>query len=191
MGSVGSRDIWYTQLIYPCCGMKNRVYGQIWGALVPTIEGVPVADYGFMAVLTPTYMYHPYWVHWSKCYLVHIAHIPALLWNQNRVYGLVWDAVVLTNKVVPVAGYDFMAVWNLYCMYQPYWVCGSNGYLLHAAHIPSAMELKITYLAKFRVPSFPQLWASLWQITILWQFGRQTVCTSHIGSVGPRAIWYI
>ena len=99
-----------------------------------------MADYDFMAVLTPTYMYHPYWVHGSKCYLVHIAHIPALLWNQNRVYGLVWDAVVPTNKVVPVAGYDIMAVWNLYCMYQPYWVCGSNGYLVHAAHIPSAME---------------------------------------------------
>ena len=40
-------------------------------------------------------------------------------------------------------------------------------------------------------PSFPQSRASLWQIVILWHFGTQTVCTSHIGSVGPRAIWYI
>ena len=126
--------------------MKNRVYCQIWGAAVPTIEGVPVADYNFM--------YHPYCVHGSKCYLVHMAYIPALLWNQNRVYGLVWDAVVPTNKVVPMADYDFMAVWNLYCMYQPYWDCGSKGYLVHATHIPSAMEWKVAYMAKFGVPSF-------------------------------------
>ena len=32
------------------------------------------------------YPNHPNWVHGSKCYLVHIAHIPALLWNQNRVW---------------------------------------------------------------------------------------------------------
>ena len=28
------------------------------------------------------------------CYLVHIAHIPAFMWNQNRVYGLVWDTLL-------------------------------------------------------------------------------------------------
>ena len=49
---------------------------------------------------------------WVQGFLVHIAHIPALLWNQNRVYGLVWDAVVPTNEGVPVADYDLMAVWN-------------------------------------------------------------------------------
>ena len=41
-------------------------------------------------------------------------------------------------------------------------------------------------MVKFGVTSFPQSRASLWQITILWQFGPQTVCTSHIRSVGPR-----
>ena len=30
--------------------MKNRVYSRVLGALVATIEGVPVADYDFMAV---------------------------------------------------------------------------------------------------------------------------------------------
>ena len=64
-----------------------------------------MADYDFMAVLTVYCMHQPYWVGGSKSYLVHITHIPALLWNQNRVYGLISDAVVPTNKVVPVADY--------------------------------------------------------------------------------------
>ena len=144
-----------------------------------------------MVVWTLYCMYQPYWIRGSKGYLVHITHIPDLLWNQNRAYGLVWDAVVPTNEGVPVADYDLMAVWTLYCMYQPYWVCGSRGYLVHIAHIPFAIEWKIAHMAKFGVPSFRQTRASLWQIMILWQFGRhQTVCTSHIGSVGPRTIWY-
>ena len=128
----------------PCCRMKNRAYGKVWGALVATIEGVPVADDDFMAVWTVYCMYQPYRVRGSKGYLVHIAHIPALMWNQNRAYGLVSDAVVPTNKVVPLANYDFMAVWALYSMYQPYWVCGSKGYLVHTTHIPPAVEWKIT-----------------------------------------------
>ena len=111
--------------------MKNRVYCKVWGALVPTIEAIPVADYAFMAVWTQNCMYQAYWVPGSKGYLVHIAHIPTLLWNENRVNGLVWDAAVTTNEGFAVADYDFMAVWTLYCMYR------------------------------------------------------------HIGSVGPRAIWYI
>ena len=57
---------------------------------------------------------------WVQGYFVHIAHIPALLWNQNRVYGQVWDAVVPTNEGIPVADSDFMAVWTMCCIYQPY-----------------------------------------------------------------------
>ena len=131
-------------------------------------------------------MYQPYWVRGSKGYLVHIAQIPAFMWNQKRIYGLVWDAVVPTNEGAPVADYDLMAAWTLYCMYQPYWVCGSKGYLVHKAHVSPAEELEETYMAKFGGPSLPQSWASLWLIAILWQFGPQTVCTSHIRSVGPR-----
>ena len=97
-----------------------------FGDLVPTIEGVPVADYDFMAALTPNCMYHPYWIHWSKGYLVHIAHIPALLWNKNRVHCLFWDAVIPTNEGIPAADYDFVAACTLYRMYKPYWVCGSK-----------------------------------------------------------------
>ena len=174
-----------------CYGIKNHVYGQVQGAVVPTIVGVPMADYNFMAVWTPNCLYQPYWVRGSKGYLVHIAHVPALMWNQNRVNGLVWDAVVPTNEGVPQADDDLMAAWTLYFMYQPYWVCGSKSYLVHKTHITPAVEWKIAYMAKFGVPSFPQLRASLWQVRIVLQFGPKIVCTSHIGSVGPRAIWYI
>ena len=171
-----------------CYEMKNRVYGQVRGVLVPTILGVPMADYDFMAAWALYCMYQPYWVRGSKGYLVHIAHIPALMWNQNRVYGLVWDDVLPTNEGVPVADYDLMAVWTLYCMHQPYWACGSKGYLVHKAHISPAAELKELYMAKFGVPSFPQSRAPLWQIMTLWQFGPQTVSTSHIRSVSPRVL---
>ena len=188
IGTVGPRAIWYMQLIYPLLWNENRVYGQVRGVLVPTILGVPMADFDFMAVWALYCMYQPYWVRGSKGYLVHIAHIPALMWNQNRVYGLVWDDVLPTNEGVPVADYDLMAVRTLYCMHQPYWACGSKGYLVHKAHISPAAELKEAYMAMFGVPSFPQSRASLWQIMTLWQFGPQTVSTSHIRSVGPRVL---
>ena len=82
---------------------------------------------------------------------MHKAHIPSILRNENHVYGLVWDSVFPTNEGVPVADYDFMAVWTLYCAYQPYGVCRSKVYLVHKAHIPPAVELKIA----FGVTSFP------------------------------------
>ena len=53
-----------------------------------------------------------------------------------------------------MADYDFIVVWSLYCMYQPYWVCGSKGYLVHIAHIPPAVEWKIAYMVKFGCPCF-------------------------------------
>ena len=108
------------------------------------------------------------------------------MWNQKRVHDLFWDAVIPTNEGVPVADSDFIVAWALYCLYQPYWVCGCKGYFVHKAHIPTAVELKESCMAMFGVPSFPQSRASPWQIMILWQFGPQTVCTSHIRSVGPR-----
>ena len=48
------------------------------------------------------------------------------MWNQKRIYGPVWEAVIPTNEGAPVADYDLMAAWTLYCMYQPYLVCGSK-----------------------------------------------------------------
>ena len=159
----------------PCSHNRGRPCGRLW----------------FHGSFNQNCMYHPYWVHGYKGYLVHIAHIPALLWNQNRVYGLVWDAVIATNEDVPVADYGFVAVWTLFCMYKPYWFCGSKGYLVHKAHIPPAMEFKVAYMAKFGALSFPKTRASIWQIMIWWQFGPYTVCTSIIGSVGLTAIWYI
>ena len=46
-------------------------------------------------------------------------------------------------------------------------------------------------MAYFGMLSFPQTRASLWQIMTSLKHGPYTVCTSHIGSVGVRAIWYI
>ena len=73
IGSLGQRALWYAQVTYPllwneyvygslgclgyrntlCCGMTSGVFGQVCGALVPRNEGVPLADYDFMAVLAP------------------------------------------------------------------------------------------------------------------------------------------
>ena len=36
-----------------CCGMNIGVYDQVWGTLVPRNEGVPLADYDFMAAYDP------------------------------------------------------------------------------------------------------------------------------------------
>ena len=33
-----------------CCGMNSGEYDQVWGALVPRDEGVPLEDYDFIAV---------------------------------------------------------------------------------------------------------------------------------------------
>ena len=160
----------------PCSHNRGRPCGRLWfhGSSDPKLHVASILD--------------P-WV--QRLFGTHNSYTPCC-GIKNRVYGQVWGALVPTNASVPMADYDFMAVWTLYCMCQPYWVCGSKGYLVHTTHIPPAIEWKIAYMAKFGVPSFPQSRASLWQIMILRQFGRhQTVCTSHIGSVGQRAIWYI
>ena len=94
-----------------------------------------MADYVFMAVWTQTVCNNRIGSVGPRA-ICYIQLIPDLLWNQNRVYGLVWYAVVPTNEGLPVADYDFMAAWNLYCMYQPYWVCVSKGNLVHKAHKP-------------------------------------------------------
>ena len=145
-----------------------------------------------MAVWTLYCMYQPYWVRGSKGYLVHIAHIPSLLWNQNRVNNLVWVSVITTNEG---------SLWQIMISWQfgPCILCtghiGSEGpraiYRIKLIYPQLWNEKSRAFIAMFGVPSFPQSWASLWQIMLLLQFGRQTVCTRHIGSVGPRAMWYI
>ena len=169
---------------------QNRIYGLVWDAVVPTNEGVLVADYDLMAVWTLYCMYQPYWVCGSKGYLVHIAHIPFAV-ELKVAYMAKFGVPSFRQRRASL--WQIMILWQfgLYCMYQTYWVRGSKGYLVHTAHIPPAVEWKIAYMAKFGVPSFPQSRESLWQVRVLWQFGRKTVCTNHIGSVGPRAIWYI
>ena len=226
-----------------CCGMNIGVYGQVWGALVPRNEGVPLADCHFMAVWTLHPTYQQYQLPGSKGYLVHTCYIPsavewilACLGSQKRmppsgrlwffdsldpapyvpaisapwvkglfgkhmshtlyygmnigVYGQVWDALVPRNEGVPLADYEFIAVWTLHPMYQQYRLPGSKGYLVHACYIPSVVEWILAYMAKFGVPWCPETKTSLWHIVILWQSGPCTLCTSNIGSLGQRAIWY-
>ena len=106
------------------------------------------------------------------------------------VYDQVWGALVPRNEGVPLADYDFMAVFTLHSMYQQYRLHGSKGYLVHTCYKPSVVEWIMAYMAKFGVPWFPETKASLWQIMIWWQSGSCTICTSNIGSLGQRAIWY-
>ena len=125
----------------------------------------------------------------SKGYLVHRLHTLRCGMNSG-VYGQVWGALVPGNEGVPLVDYDIMAVQTLYCMYQQYRLPGSKGYLVHTGYIPSVVEWLVAYMAKFEVPWFPETKASLWQIMILWPSRPCTVCTSNIGSLGQKAIWY-
>ena len=89
--------------------MNSGVYGQGWVTLVPGNEGVPLADYGFMAVETLHCMYQQYRLPGLKGYLVHTGYIPSVV-EWSGVYGQIWGALVPENEGVPLADYDFMAV---------------------------------------------------------------------------------
>ena len=109
---------------------------------------------------------------------------------NSGVYFQVWGALVPRNESVPLAYCDFMTILTLHCMYQQYRLPGSKGYLVHTGYIPSVVEWIVAYMAKFGVSWFPETKAYLWHIVILWQSRPCTVCTSNIGSLGQRAIWY-
>ena len=247
----GSTGYFGTHMLHTLCCKKNiGVYGQVWGALVPRNEDVPLADCNFMAVWSLHPMYQQYWLPGSKVYMVNTCYIPSVVEWILAYVAQDWDALVPRIEGVPLADYDFMAVWSLHPMYQQYRLPGSTGYLVHTCNIPSAVEWILAYMAKFGVPWFPEtkasLWqivifwqsgplhpmyqqyrlpgskgylvhtcyipsvvelilaymasfgvpwfpetkASLWPIVILWQSGPCTLCTSNIGSLGRRAIWY-
>ena len=116
------------------------------------------------------------------------------IWYTHVTYPLLWNdywrALVPRNKCLPLADCDFLTVWTLHPMYQQYRLPGSKGYLVHTCYIPSIMEWILAYMAKFGMPWFPETKASLWQIMNLWQSGHCILCTSNIGSLGQRAIWY-
>ena len=171
--------------------MNICVYGQVWGALVPKNEGVPLADYHFMAVWTLPPRYQQYWLPGPKGYLVHTCYIPSVLeWILAYMakFGVPWFPE--TKASFWQTDYDFMAVWTLHPMYQQYRLSGSKGYLVHTCYKPSVVEWIMAYMAKFGEPWFPETKAPLWKIVILWQFGPCTLCTSNIGSLCQRAIFY-
>ena len=126
-GSVGPRAICYTQLIYPLLwSEKSRLLPSLGCPSVHN-RGRPCGRLCFYGSLDPK-LYVPAilgpWVQWL---FGTYSSYTRLLWNQNRGNGLVWDAAVTPNKGFPVADYDFVADWTLFCMYQPYWVCWSKG----------------------------------------------------------------
>ena len=190
IGSLGRRAIWYTHFTYPllwneywriwpslgCLGSqkRRRPSGRLWfyGSPVPA-PNVPAISAPWVKGLFGKYMLH------------------TLYYGMNiGVYGQVWDSLFPRNEGVPMADCDFMAVWTLHPTYQQYRLPGSTGYLVHTCYIPSAVEWILAYMAKFGVPLFPESKASLWQIVLFWQSGLCTLCTSNIGSLGQRAIWY-
>ena len=81
---------------------------------------------------------------------------------NSGVYGQVWGALIPRKEGVPLADYDFMAVYTLHSMYQQYWLPGSKGYLVHTCYIPSVVEWIVAYMAKFGAYWFPEAKTSLW-----------------------------
>ena len=173
-----------------CCGMNIGVLGQVLDALVPRNEGVPLADCDLIAFRSLHPMYQQYRLPVSKGYLVHICYIPSFVEWILAYMAQAWGALVPRNEGVPLADCDFMAVWTLHPMHQQYRLPGSKGYLVNTCYIPSVGEWILAYMIKFGMPWIPEWKASLWQIVILWQSGPCTLCTSNIGSLGQRAIWY-
>ena len=51
ISAPGVKGLFGTHRLHVLCyGMNSGVYGQVWDAMVPRNEGVPVVDYDFMAV---------------------------------------------------------------------------------------------------------------------------------------------
>ena len=149
----------YTAHIPPCCGIKNSVYCEVCGALLPTIEAIPVTDYAFMAVWTPNCMNQTYWVRGSKGYVVHKAHIPPAV----ELKGAIWPSLgcLRSHKRGRSCGrlgfYGSLDPKLHVPAISGLWVYRLFG----TAHIILVVEWKITFIAKFGVPSSPQSRASL------------------------------
>ena len=139
IASLGQRAIWYTQVAYPqlwneqwhiwpslgCLGSqkRRRPTGRLWfyGSLDPALY-VPAISAPWVKGLFGTYIsFNP------------------IMAERKCVCGHVWGALVPAIEGVPVADYDLMAVWTPNCLYQPYWVRGSKGYLVHITHMPELL----------------------------------------------------
>ena len=158
IGSLVSRTIWYPQLIYPllwnekshslpnlgcpCSHNRGRPSDRLW--FYGSLDTIP-------AILGP----------WVQGVFDTLSSYVPCFGIKSSVYGQVWGNLVPTTEGVPITDYN-LVVLTIYCMYKQYWVCESKGCLVHKAHIPPAVELKVAYIAKFVVPLFPQTTASLW-----------------------------
>ena len=102
-----------------CCGMNIGVYGQVWGALIPRNEGVPLAGCDFMAVWTLHPMYQQYRLPGSKGYLVHTCFIPSVV---------EWILAYMAKFGVPWFPDTKASFWQIMILWQsgPCIVCTSN-----------------------------------------------------------------
>ena len=136
-----------------CCGINIDVSGQVWVCLGSQKRMRPSGRLWFYGSLDPPPYVPAISSPWVKgLFDTHMLHTLCCGMNIG-VYGQVWGALVPRNEGVPLAEGDFKALWTLHTMYN---------------------ETK----------------AFLWQIVILWQSGPCTLCSSNIGSLGQRAIWY-
>ena len=147
IGSLDQRAIWYTHVTYPllwneywriwpslgCLGAqkRRRPSGRLWfyGSLVPALNE-PAISAPWVKGLFGKHMFH------------------TLCCGMNfGVYDQVLDSLVPRIKGVPLADYDFMAVWSLPPAYKQYRLLGSKGYLVHTCYIPSVVEWILAYMA--------------------------------------------
>ena len=174
-----------------CCGMNIGVYGQVWGALVLRNEGVPLAGrlwfYGsqdpapYVPAISAPWVKGLFGTHLLQtlcCGMKKKRILPSLgcLGSQKRrrPSGRLWFYGSLDPApYVPAISAP--------------WAKGLFGtHMLHNL----CCGMNICIYGQVWGALVPKMKASLWQIVILWQPGTCTLCTSNIGSLGQRAIWY-
>ena len=187
-GSLGQRAIWYTHVTYPLLwkeywriwpGLgflgsqkRRRLSGRLWfyGSLDPAPH-VP-------AISAP-------WVNGSASmgYLVNTCYIPS---------AVEWILAYMATFGVPWFPETKASLWPIVILWQsgPCTPRTSNISSLDQRAFGTHMLHTLCCGMNIGVPWFPETNASLWQIVIFWQSGPCNLCTSNIGSLGQRAIWY-
>ena len=129
--------------------MNSGVYDQGFGALVPRNEGVPPADYDFMAAYALHCMYKQYRLHGSKGYFVHIGYISS---------GVEWIMVFMAMFEVHWFPETKASHWQVMKLWQ------SRPCTVRNSNIGSLGQRAIWYT---RV-TYPLLWNEKWRIWPSW-----------------------
>ena len=121
------------------------VYGQVWGALFPRNEGVPLPDCYFLAIWTLHPMYQQYRLPGSNGYLVHTCYIPSVM---------EWILAYMTKLWVPWFRETKASLWQIMILWQ------SGPCIQSTSNIDSLGERAIWYTHV----TFPLLWNKYWRI---------------------------